>query len=334
MVQISTSSGSTWATDFFLFRPLTWVADQLGPIVDHDPHLFRELMKISPVRMHVAALALAHMRGEVTPEACAFVLTTPQKQLFATLFGYRPVGLGRALGRLPGRVLPAQTYRYLVDLLGHPVIAKYLHHVASIDETTLTTLHRLPPVLRTNGIMKLLSQLDGFETLVDGLHLLATRSARSFDDIAGRISSLDQPDQIAGAIKALAEGLPLPDTLPPQIIGPFRRLDSSGEIRSLAEAWQNCLADCVCGVNDGTYAVYVSDPDQAVSLVCRYGRLGWFLAQTKGPANADLNQDRLRQVHATFREAGIPIGSNSSAVRSILLRRNWPPREVDPLWLE
>ena len=157
---------------------------------------------------------------------------------------------------------------------------------------------------------------------LDGLQLLANRSGLAFEAIAKRIVSLDQPAQIVAQIRSLIDRLPLPDSLPPSQIDGFRRIDCPNEIRALAKKWQNCLADCVYGINEGTYAVYLSDQWNLVCLVCRYDRMGWFLAQCKGPKNTDVERGRLSQVRVAFARIGIVPVAKCEAIRNILLHRN------------
>jgi hypothetical protein len=159
---------------------------------------------------------------------------------------------------------------------------------------------------------------------VDGLRFLASRTGLPFESLANQIGALDQPDQVAAKITQLVDGLPLPDTLPPIEIGGFRRLDAVAEIRDLAKNWQNCLADCLFNVNEGTSAIYLSNHRQAVCFLCRYGRMGWFLLQAKGPKNAAIEPHQLAQIHAAFADAGIPQSSMIEAIKSIIKTDEWP----------
>ena len=56
----------------------------------------------------------------------------------------------------------------------------------------------------------------------------------------------------------------------------------------------------------------------------RHGRMGWFLLQTKGPRNADIDPDQLAQIHAAFADAGIPQSSMIEAIKSIIKTDEWP----------
>jgi hypothetical protein len=107
-------------------------------------------------------------------------------------------------------------------------------------------------------------------------------------------------------------------------IGEFRRLDTPAEIRDLAKTWQNCLTDYISNVNHGTSAIYLSDQLEAVCFLCRHGRMGWFLVQTKGPKNVAIAPDQLAQIHAAFADAGIPQSSMIEAIKSIIKTDEWP----------
>src|ERR1017187_1389646 len=313
-----------WRRPGFLLEPLGWVQDRLRQAIAGEPRLVELLFDLDHARMHLIALALAHMSGDVAPDLALILLQGSKKTVLNFSVGHRPVGIGRALRRLPPKVLAAEIYRKLVDLLDDPVPAKFLHHTGLITELLITGLHRLPADLRTAAIMPMFNQIDGMIWFVDGLRFLASRTGLPFESLANQIGALDQPDQVAAKITQLVDGLPLPDPLPPIEIGGFRRLDAVAEIRDLAKNWQNCLADCLFNVNEGTSAIYLSDHRQAVCFLCRYGRMGWFLVQTKGPKNAAIEPDQLAQIHAAFADAGIPQSSMIEAIKSIIKTDEWP----------
>jgi len=225
--------------------------------------------------------------------------------------------------RLPPKVLAAEIYRNLVDLLDDPVPAKFLHHTGSITDLLITGIHRLPADLRTAAIMAMFNQIDDMIWFVDGLRVLASRAGLRFDTLAHQIGALDQSNQIAATIRQVVDSLPLPATLPPAEIEGFRRLDTVAEIRELAKNWRNCLAGYLFSVNDGTSAIYLSEQLEAVCFVCRHGRMGWFLVQTKGPRNADIDPNQLAQIHAAFADAGIPEAAIIDPIKSIIQTGKW-----------
>ena len=318
-----------WGSACFLLEPLGWVADRVGPLVEHDPRRLRQLITIDKRWMHLIGLTLAHMREHVTRDVGAFLLENRQQEILATLFGHQPPGLDRALDRLPDRVLTANRYRQLVDLLNDRPIAKFFHHATAIDDAMIIGLHKLPVGLRRPAIIKMVGQTPGLTMFVEGLQFLATHARVPFESLVTDIAAQTQLGQIAAKIRSVIDELPLPDRLPPAQIETFRRIDRPPALRALAKAWQNCLADCVYSVNEGTYAVYFSDQMNAACLVCRYGRLGWFLSECKGPKNTDLDRAGLNQVQATFTKVGILPTATCEAIRAILLRRAMDRTEPD-----
>jgi hypothetical protein len=282
-----------WRRPGFLLEPLGWVQDRLSQAIEVEPRLVELLFDLDHARMHLIALALAHMSGDVTLDLALILLQESRKTILNLSVGYRPVGIGRALRRLPPKVLAAEIYRKLVDLLDDPVPAKFLHHTGSITDLLITGIYRLPAGLRTAAIMAVFNQIDDMIWFVDGLRVLASRAGLRFDTLPHQIGALDQPDQIAATIRQVVDRLPLPATLPPAEIEGFRRLDTVAEIRELAKNWRNCLAGYLFSVNDGTSAIYLSEQLEAVCSVGRHGRMGWFLLQTKGPRNADIEPDQL-----------------------------------------
>src|SRR5450756_2460416 len=244
-----------WRRPGFLLEPLGWVQDRLSQAIEVEPRLVELLFDLDHARMHLIALALAHINGEVTPDLALMLLQETRKTILNLSVGHRPVGIGRALRRLPPKVLAAEIYRKLVDLLNDPVTAKFLHHTGSITDLLITGLHNLPPALRSAAIMAMFNRIDGMIWFVDGLQVLASRAGLRFDTLAKEIGALDQPDQVAAKIRQLVDGLPLLDTLPPVEIGGFWRLDTVAEIRDLAKNWRNCLAGYLFSVNDGTSAI-------------------------------------------------------------------------------
>jgi hypothetical protein len=312
-----------WRRPGFLLEPLGWVQDRLRQAIEVEPRLVELLFNLDHARMHLTALALAHMNDDVTPDLALMLLQESRKTVLNLSVGHRPVGIGRALCRLPPKVLAAEIYRNLVDLLNDPVPAKFLHHTASITELIIAGLHNLPPALRSAAIMAMFNQIDDMIWFVNGLRFLASRTGLPFESLANQIGALDQPDQVAAKITQLVDGLPLPDTLPLIEIGGFRRLDAVAEIRDLAKNWRNCLAGYLFSVNDGTSAIYLSEQLEAVCSVGRHGRMGWFLLQTKGPRNADIEPNQLAQIHAAFADAGIPEAAIIDPIKSIIQADKW-----------
>jgi integrase len=190
-----------WRRPGFLLEPLGWVQDRLRQAIEVEPRLVELLFDLDHARMHLTAIALAHMNDDVTPNVALILLQESKKTVLNLSVGHRPVGIGRALRRLPPNVLAAEIYRKLVDLLDDSVPAKFLHHIGSITDPLITGIHRLPAGLRTAAIMAMFNQIDDMIWFVDGLRVLASRAGLRFDTLAHQIGTLNQPDQIAATIR-------------------------------------------------------------------------------------------------------------------------------------
>ena len=315
-----------WRSPYFLLDPLGWVQDRLGKAIETDPTLTRLLIELDQGRMHLMALALAHITEEVTPDIVRMLLQGSKKAILDRCLGHYPAGLDRALARLPPKVIAVDRYRNLIDLLNNSAISKFLYHTTSITELTITGLHRLPAGLRRPAIILMFARIEGMDTFVDSLRFLASRTGLLFDPLIIEIAALDQPEQVAAKIRHLVEALPLPNFELPVRIGEFRRVDSVAEIRTLAKSWRNCLAEYLYNLNEGIAAVYLSEDRQAVCLVNRYGRMGWFLAQVRGPKNVAIEPVPLAQIRNAFAAARIPDVSIIEAIKGILITHEWSRR--------
>src|SRR5271165_4987623 len=318
----------------FLLTPFGWAAEPLAALVHAEPSLLAGLFGISRPRMHLMALGLAHLNPPLPPDIGPLLLRGPAWQVLDHVLGHRPAGLKRALGCLPVEVLQPENYRRLIDLLADPEAAKVLHHADNIDDVAIRVLADLPQPLRRPLAMAVPDWRCRLDGLADGLRFLVSRGvAPSFDEVVADLLSVTQYGQLAAKFGDWVDGLPLPGSMPPPIVGHARRLDRSGEVCALAKRWKNCLADYVPAIDAGECAVYFWENTEmpAVCLVQRHGRLGWFLDETKGPRNTDLEPGPLEIVAATFAEIGIQTSRAISGIENLIFGRGWQtPRYTPP----
>lgn len=306
--KITAVEAATRYTPGHLLAPFGWAADALGAMVEAEPTLLFHLFELDLARMHLIALALAHL-NEVPPDIGVFLVNGSVRTITERILGRCPTGIKRALGALPSSVLAPENYRRLVELLADPNTAKLLHHAESIGESTIKTLHNLPAPLRHQSLLCELKYNDTADGFSDGLRLLVSRgAASSFDALVRELASATRSGQFLPKLEHLVESLPLPNALPPVRVGKASRLDQAAAIRSLAKSWHNCLANYVTDINAGKYAVYIWQDSSAPAacLVRRHGRLGWFLDQVKGPRNSDVEPKQLAVIRSAFSEVGVP----------------------------
>jgi hypothetical protein len=135
--------------------------------------------------------------------------------------------------------------------------------------------------------------------------------------------SVAQYGQLAAKLGDWVDDLPLPESVPPAIVGPARRLDRPGDVCALAKKWKNCLSDYVPAIDSGECAVYFWEDAEmpAACLVRRHGRLGWFLEESKGPRNADLEPDKLEIIATTFADVGVMTSRAISGIENLTFGR-------------
>ena len=303
-----------------LLAPFGWAADALAAIVEAEPALLTHLFALDSKRMHLIALAIAHL-NEVSPAIGPFLFSGSARAIAEKILGRYPTGIRRALDRLPPSVLAPESYRHLVELLGDLKAAKFLNHARCIDDFSIQTLYRLPASLRTPVIFGAIAGNSG-EGFAEGLRFLVSRGAApSFDALVGELALATQTEQLQVKLRDLVEALPLPtNDLPPIQVGNARRIDDPAAIRALAKSWHNCLAGYVPNINAGICAIYVLENNE-VPAACstrKHGRLGWFLEEVKGPRNVDIEPKRLAAIRSSFNEIGIPHFSVIAAIHRLL----------------
>ena len=85
-----------------------------------DRSLFADLFAIDRWRMHLIALAVAHLNLPVPPEIGPLLLRASARQVLNLVLGQAPVGIRRVLSHLPDSVLNRENYQRLVALLADP----------------------------------------------------------------------------------------------------------------------------------------------------------------------------------------------------------------------
>jgi hypothetical protein len=305
----------------FLLSPLGWASEPIAAMAQAEPRFLAHLFEMSRTRMHLLALALAHLDSSPPRQFAEFLARESLGNILRQVLGDQPIGIKRALAHLPDRVLSAKGYQRLVQLLSDQDGSRALHHIHKIDDSKIAVLCEIPPPLRRIAVIALDGWLQGLARLADGLHFLVSRNAApSFDALVTDLGRLKQSNQFIARIKQLVEALPLPDQLPPCKIGKARRLDQPAEILALAKRWRNCLAIHAGLINDGGCAIYLWEDAQtpAACLVERQGRFGWFIEDVKGPRNAEIEPNALGLIGAAFAQVGIQQATLVQSLKNII----------------
>jgi hypothetical protein len=313
-----------------LMKPLRWAATRLAELVEADPQSLSNLLQIDSPRMHLIALAFAHLDREATLDMGQLLMRGSVRAVTERVLNFYPTGIKRVLRHLPCSVLDPDSYRRLIELLAHDSAANCLCHIDYIDEAVISTFHRLPPALRNNCMLQALQSRDN--NFSNGLRFLVSRGAApSFEVLVSELASISKVDQIYSKIRLLVDSLPLPTDFPPSQVAKARRIDRPAEVRSLANSWNNCLKQFLPKINAGAWAIYIwQDGTSPVAcLVMRHGRLGWSLDEVNGPQNAGVDPKLVEQIHSAFSEVDIPPFDTIAAIHSMIQEPEPKERRVN-----
>ena len=109
----------------YLLTPFGWAAKPLAAIVESEPELLRHIFELDRPRMHVIALALAHLDDNPAPHLAPVVLFRGSaREVLQRVAGQAHVGIKGVLRRLPSAVLSRQGYLRLIELLDDPCARK------------------------------------------------------------------------------------------------------------------------------------------------------------------------------------------------------------------
>jgi hypothetical protein len=309
-----------------VLAPFCWTAEPIAALADGQPTLLVDLLKVSRVRMHLAALALAHMEIELSPELGAFLLRGPAGVVVTRAIGRGPpAGLSRALSHLPPHVLSKGSYCRLIELLDHLPSAHLLFYADTIDDSVIDLLYKVPAPLRRPALLIAMRHGGGFPQLArfaEGLTVLVARGAApSFDALVAELGLARGPGQFATKLESTIERLRSVEAAPPPRVGTAFRQDSLADVRTIADRFEHYMSDYLKPFKRGECAVYLWEDrgKSAVCLVARHGRFGWFLDQVKGHRqdDAEIDPDFLVSIQRAFDSAGIPKSSHIEAIERL-----------------
>jgi hypothetical protein len=317
-----------------LLTPLGWAATPLASVVSAYPTLLADLFGMSRQRMHLIALALAHLEAPSSPDIASLLIRGSSPQVLQRVLGRCPTGAKRALKHLPTQVLRQQNYRLLIELLDDADSATVLHHASKIDDLAIAVLAGLPQPLRRGLPLALPDWPWKLNGLVESLQFLVSHGVgANVDELVAELATVTAGPQLAGTVEFWVSMLPLPESIPPARVANARRLDTGDEVCSLARTWRNCLASYRGAIDAGHCAVYLWEEAArpAACLARRHGRLGWFLDEVKGPRNGEIEPDQLEVIAAAFADVGVPSSQVVRAIETIYADTD-PMRAMDEDW--
>jgi hypothetical protein len=79
----------------YLLTPFGWAAQPLAAIIQFEPGLMKHVFELDKQRMHVIALALAHLDGIPTPQFASVLFRGSISEVLHNVVGRSPPGIRR-----------------------------------------------------------------------------------------------------------------------------------------------------------------------------------------------------------------------------------------------
>lgn len=292
-----------------LLKALGWMAPRVYAMARREPGMASLLLGLDRPQIHLLGLALAHDPDGRAPHLIRAAVGASARSVLRSFRQEAVKGLPRVLRLLPDEPLSDEDYRLMASLLSDPDSASILHHCQSIDSSLLHALGSLPAELRTRPVVSGLSGMpENQQLLMEWIGLVASRRGERGDHLVRElVSNATSKAGLRACIATLVDDLPLPDGLPPQMVGEARRVDSPRELQRLGREYRNCLRSRIDDVNAARSLFYVwnaTDPG-VICEVVRANRYGWLLGDCLGPKNEEPEPNVVEQIRARFRDAGI-----------------------------
>ena len=198
----ATAPGRSQLFPGYLLTPLGWAATPLTLVVSAYPTLLADLFGMTKERMHLIALALAHLEAPSSLDMASLLISGSPQQVLHCVLGRCPTGVKRALKHLPTEVLRQQSYRLLIELLDDPDAAKILHHADQIDDMAIRVLADLPQKLRKPLASALPDWSRKLNGLTDGLQFLVSHGVGSnVDELIAQLATVTAWPQLAAMVE-------------------------------------------------------------------------------------------------------------------------------------
>lgn len=217
------------------------------------------------------------------------------RDLTIEAYGHQPPGLAKALSRLGAEARTPEFYRALVRALStNGAGAKFLQHTPDLSDDLVLALSALPARLITKGFVKLLTRSQ-----------VAPEALGFFTWTLSRLETLLGPDVSHTVLKApnplealWAAVLNLPFPKPPWSgTDGLTPITSKAELQDIAQKFENCLFDTFQHrytvmeiLNDKSYFFIKSGEEPVLLEFHRFGEIGWYLQQARGPKNRIISQ--------------------------------------------
>ncbi len=286
---------------------------------------FGDFYALPAPRRHAAAIALAqlavvHLNDADIRRRLAFERDVDVARL---MVGDLSRGFMRALAKAGEQLWAHDQYGTFLALFADPMANAVLRHMRAIEPAGFMPLALLPAPLRLAPIVRAVESENAARDLGRAFRL-AVRMRRPGSEarLARKWSAGGDADALFR--RAAADLMPdefHPPSPAPRLGLPFVRITRRAQLEKTALEFRNCLADQAGRIAEGRMAVYIWRSELPAVVALNWDAAGWRLSEAKGPANADLPEDMLRDLVRVLEPHGVRTGPSLESIASTLYSR-------------
>ena len=219
-----------------------------------------------------------------------------------------PPGIRKALARATKASHPRKFYTLLVEILSNSDAADRarFNRLQALDLDLLRRWKRAPVELRTKAMLDLLPDVDAVDELLAAIDLLAEHGVAR-QPLLAKLASVGSRKGLAAVFSQAIKELQFPNA-PVSGNSDITPVTSIVRLREIGKTLNNCAANYVYEVMNGTSYFYVVDPDNPTAIAHLERESGeWVLTDIVARSNRPVSRARASAIFAYFEEVGIGV---------------------------
>ncbi len=293
--------------------PFGWLTPHLLPALRANPERLDDYLALTRADWHYVGLIVALMgENRACPDHFAAVerdlLWRSRREMLADVAPGVPPSLIKLLPKLRGALWRPPSYERLADLSQSPDGLKALRSRPSVSRRFVRTLHKLPPMLRQEALLRQITEKGDVERLSFAVDVVCrVRTDLTRDEVIRSLAHL-KGTKFKQWVGRHYQKAPFPaapwdgtDDLTP--VRDYRAL------KKLALEFDNCVRDYHLDVLEGRSYFYrfapANRPLATVELQA-FPRIGWIVGDIEGVENETVPNATRAGIQSAFSTAGIP----------------------------
>lgn len=294
------------------------VSDSLRAVAGDFAHSFAHLDAFPHTNILGKPRGLLHLLAMAVVKGCdpLTVRMVFENWHFQTccelVFGTEIQGLRRILAKCPPITFSENTYKQLMVLTEDPNALKVLRFSQAITADKVETVHNMPAVLRTSGIVSKLRRPQEAMALTQIWNLIQPADDGHQKEVIRTLAKTVSREAFWDHIRNLLIDTRHPVPKGPAIQHPnFYPVTSRKMLVSVAKEFRNCLTNYIGEVIDGKMAIFVFNRDEqkaVLSVEPCFGSKG-VIRELVGPENDPVANELKSEILAVLKKEGFKTGA-------------------------